>query len=123
MRLQVHTVFQDWVDNAETFALAEVKKLIKDEHRGPLTYNHYYTDNVQKSRLDAQKRDVRTAINLVAEHDRNGKLHVSNLHNEIERFLSSIESRITVDMDEQACNEAMTELNAYYKVIEDISIL
>ncbi|KAH7115498.1 hypothetical protein B0J13DRAFT_459625, partial [Dactylonectria estremocensis] len=35
---------------------------------------------------------------------------------EIEKFVSALQSRITVNMDEQACNEALTELHAYYKV-------
>lgn len=96
--------------------MVELEKLSEDEKGSPLTYNHYYTDNVQKSRLNAQKTAVRTAIAQVTEQDWRGKLHISNHQDDIDRFVSAIESRITVDMDEQACKEALTELDAYYKV-------
>ena len=96
--------------------MTELRKLIKDGRFGLLTYNYYYTDNVQKERLKSQKDAVRSAINLVMLQEWNGNLHISNSADDTERFVSAIESRITVDMDHQACNEAMTELNAYYKV-------
>ncbi|KAI3399279.1 hypothetical protein diail_7233 [Diaporthe ilicicola] len=116
LRGEVSTILQDWLEQIQGLAMGELAKLLEDERRGPLTYNHYYTDNVQKSRLDAQRAAIRHAIDLVTTHDWNGKLHISNIHNDIEKFVSAINSRITVDMDEQACNEAVTELNAYYKV-------
>jgi hypothetical protein len=31
----------------------ELKKLCQDEKQQPLTYNHYYTNNVQKSRQNS----------------------------------------------------------------------
>ncbi|KAF3066704.1 Interferon-induced GTP-binding protein Mx1 [Trichoderma lentiforme] len=114
MRAQVHSILQQWLEETEKNALGELEKLIKDERRSPLTYNHYYTDNVQKARLDAQKKAVENAVS--AERDNHGKLHVSNVQVDIQKFIAAIGSRITVDMDEQACHEAITELDAYYKV-------
>ncbi|KAJ4856509.1 dynamin central region domain-containing protein [Trichoderma breve] len=114
MRAQVHSILQQWLEETEKNALSELEKLIEDERRSPLTYNHYYTDNVQKARLDAQKKAVENAVS--AERDVHGKLHVSNVHVDIQKFIAAVGSRITVDMDEQACHEAITELDAYYKV-------
>jgi hypothetical protein len=114
MRGQIHVMLQEWLENTEKLALEELEKLTEDERRSPLTYNHYYTDNVQKSRLDTQKKALQSAVQ--AEHYYNGKLHISNVADDIERFVSAIGSHITVDMDEQACNNAITELRAYYKV-------
>ncbi|EHK19640.1 uncharacterized protein TRIVIDRAFT_156714 [Trichoderma virens Gv29-8] len=114
MRTQVHAMLQEWLEDIEKNALGELEKLVQDERRSPLTYNHYYTDNVQKARLDAQKRAVEKAVS--AERDSHGKLHISNVQVDIQKFIAAIGSRITVDMDEQACNEAITELDAYYKV-------
>lgn len=116
LRREIHSILKQWVDKAEKSALTELEKLIKDERFGPLTYNHYYTDNVQKERLQSQRAAVRAAIGLVTHHDRHGKLHISNSSDDIEGFITAIESKITVDMDQQACNEAMTQLDAYYKV-------
>lgn len=114
MRAQIHSILQQWLEETEKNALGELEKLIEDERRSPLTYNHYYTDNVQKARLDAQKKAVENAVS--AERDVNGKIHVTNVHVDIQKFIAAIGSRITVDMDEQACHEAITELDAYYKV-------
>ncbi|OAA42046.1 hypothetical protein ISF_09741 [Cordyceps fumosorosea ARSEF 2679] len=115
LRVEVRSILQDWLENGEAEALAELHKLIDDEQGGPMTYNHYYTDNVQKSRLDAQKVAMRSAVNEVTQHEWRGKLHISNHQDDINRFLSAVEARITVDMDEQACIEALTELESYYK--------
>ncbi|RKK88630.1 hypothetical protein BFJ71_g12906 [Fusarium oxysporum] len=94
----------------------ELDKLIQDEKRSPLTYNHYYTDNVQKARLNFQRTAIKDVMAEVTQLDWHGKLHISNSSVEIEKFVSALQARITVNMDEQACNEAVTELNAYYKV-------
>ncbi|OPB44964.1 dynamin GTPase [Trichoderma guizhouense] len=112
MRAQIHSILQQWLEETEKNALGELEKLIEDERRSPLTYNHYYTDNVQKARLDAQKKAVEAAVS--AEKDALG--YVSNVQVDIQQFIAAIGSRITVDMDEQACHEAITELDAYYKV-------
>ncbi|KAL7942892.1 P-loop containing nucleoside triphosphate hydrolase protein [Trichoderma barbatum] len=114
MRAQIHSILQEWLEDTEKNALGELEKLIGDERRSPLTYNHYYTDNVQKTRLDGQKKAVQKAVS--AERDVHGKLHISNVQVDIQKFIAAIGSRITVDMDEQACHEAINELDAYYKV-------
>ena len=48
--------------------------------------------------------------------DWNGKLHVSNNDVDPARLLESLQKRINVDMDGQACAEALAGLKAYYKV-------
>ncbi|WKT40362.1 hypothetical protein QSH57_005168 [Fusarium oxysporum f. sp. vasinfectum] len=106
-----------WVkQGAREQASNELDKLIQDEKRSPLTYNHYYTDNVQKARLNFQRTAIKDVVAEVTQLDWHGKLHISNSSVEIEKFVSALQARITVNMDEQACNEAVTELNAYYKV-------
>ncbi|KAK4073273.1 hypothetical protein Purlil1_13112 [Purpureocillium lilacinum] len=116
LRIEILSILQGWLDDAEQLALTELNNLIEDERRDPLTYNHYYTDNVQKSRNDAQRTAVEHAVRRVATQDWNGKLHISNIQNDLDRFMSAIGSKITVNMDEQSCNEASTQLHAYYKV-------
>ncbi|CAG1959688.1 unnamed protein product [Fusarium graminearum] len=90
IRREVRDLLQDWMERTRKQALEELEKLVLDEKRSPLTYNHYYTNN-------------------------HGKLHIPNNPVEIEKFVSALQARIIVDMDDQACNEALTELNAYYK--------
>ena len=71
---------------------------------------------MQNARQQDQKAAFRAAMKKVAEEDWHGKLHVSNNPDELTRFASAFESKIIVDMDEQACTEAKLQLDAYYKV-------
>lgn len=96
-------------------ALGELEKLIEDEQRTPLTYNHYYTDNVQKNRADIEKKvmenEIRTALCNLGTTYSDGSVNA-----DMEKIVVAVKSHITVDMDEQACNNAITELQSYYKV-------
>ncbi|RKK76747.1 hypothetical protein BFJ69_g6696 [Fusarium oxysporum] len=116
IRREIRDSLQDWMQGAREQASNELDKLIQDEKRSPLTYNHYYTDNVQKARLNFQRIAIKDVVAEVTQLDWHGKLHIPNSSVEIEKFVSALQARVTVNMDEQACNEAVTELNAYYKV-------
>ncbi|PGH37001.1 hypothetical protein GX50_00237 [[Emmonsia] crescens] len=95
-------------------ALTELKKLCDDERAHPITYNHYYTDNIQKARQEATKKAIQKAIgNATADW---GKFHVSNTPSDMDRLMSSLQGHIYVDMNQQACEEAKAGLDAYYKV-------
>ena len=94
----------------------ELKRLFEDEKQHPITYNHYYTDNVQNARQDSTRESIKKAMNDVTAQDWNGKLHISNNTVDAEKLLASLQKRIIVDMDEQACTEALEGLFAYYKV-------
>ena len=94
----------------------ELRKLWKDENHQPITYNHYFTDNIQKSRQQGTQSLLRKAMAETREQDWHGKMHVSNTQVDLERLLGGLQQRIVVNMDEQACNEALSGLNTYYKV-------
>uniref|UniRef100_A0A093UMF5 Interferon-induced GTP-binding protein Mx2 n=1 Tax=Talaromyces marneffei PM1 TaxID=1077442 RepID=A0A093UMF5_TALMA len=97
-------------------AYEELGHLLQDEARHPITYNHYYTDNIQKARLDRSKKDLKESMDNAIHEDWNGKFHVSNSEFEIKKLLNSLQNRVIVDMTEQACADARTDLAAYYKV-------
>lgn len=97
-------------------AKAELERICRDEQLQPITYNHYYTDNIQNARQEALRKMLQKAMNETAAQDWNGKLHVSNNNFDAAKLLSSLQSRIIVDMDVQACAEALSGLRAYYKV-------
>ena len=94
----------------------ELSKVCEDEKQQPITYSHYYTNNVQNSRQDAARKLIKKAMNEASAHDWNGKLHISNNAVDAEKLLASLQKRITIDMDAQACTEALAGLSAYYKV-------
>jgi hypothetical protein len=50
------------------------------------------------------------------DHKWNGKLHISNNAVDGQKLLAALQRRINVDMNLQACEEALAGLNAYYKV-------
>ncbi len=94
----------------------ELRKLCGDERQQPITYNHYYNDNVQKTRLDSIQNMINNAMNQANANEWNGRLHISNNNVDAERLLASLQKRVVVDMDKQACAEALAGLSAYYKV-------
>ncbi|GMG17142.1 unnamed protein product [Aspergillus oryzae] len=103
-------------ENAEC-AFHELCKLLDDEAGCPITYNHYYTDNVQKARNKRSRQDLGTSLNNAINKDWNGRFHVSNSSDEISRLVASLQNHgVIVDMEERACYEAQIDLDAYYKV-------
>ncbi|KAK0301796.1 hypothetical protein LTR01_009150 [Friedmanniomyces endolithicus] len=102
------TKLQDNKAAAET----ELHQLCVDEQQHPITYNHYYTDNVQKSRIDQTHRMLELALSEV---DFDGSGFANNVINSA-TVLATLQKHVTVNMDEQACSEALDGLNAYYKV-------
>jgi polysaccharide deacetylase 2 family uncharacterized protein YibQ len=101
----------------------ELKKIIADEKLQPITYNHYYTDNIQKARQESLKKSIHQAMRGVINDDFNGKLHVSNTLSDMDKLLASLQRRVIVNMDDQACAEALAGLNSYYKVRHDPSAI
>lgn len=105
------------LDGNAKFAFDELNKLLEDEAGCPITYNHYYTDNVQKARNNRSKQDLGTSLSNTIKDDWNGRFHVSNSSDDINRLVASLQSHgVIVDMEERACYEAQIDLDAYYKV-------
>ncbi|TLS21024.1 uncharacterized protein PpBr36_10767 [Pyricularia pennisetigena] len=116
IRTNVLAICFQWVEAAGNSASIELNKLKEDEQRQPITYNHYYTDNIQKSRHGFFREAVEAAIKETASTDYHGKFHVSNIPVDFARFFEAMKSKVNVDMDDQACAEALAGLEAYYKV-------
>lgn len=99
-----------------TRATDELHKLWQDEQHQPLTYNHYFTDNIQKAREQGTKDVVKQAVVETKAQDWNGKIHISNVQMDMDRFIACLQQRVQVNMTEQACVEALSGLRSYYKV-------
>ncbi|KAL2782750.1 dynamin GTPase [Aspergillus keveii] len=97
-------------------AIDELGRLLEDEARQPITYNHYYTDNIQKARNDQSKRRIQDSLHNAIQTDWNGKFHINNSTESIDKLVSSLQQQVIVDMAKQACSEAQNDLSAYYKV-------
>ena len=101
----------------------ELLRLCQDEKQQPTTYNHYYTDNVQNARQESTRNLIKRAMNEASIDDWNGRLHISNNTVDAEKLLASVQKRIIVDMDVQACTEALAGLSAYYKASPPLKTL
>lgn len=79
----------------------------------PVTYNHYFTDNIQKARQDHTREDQ-------AKHFKaffgNPSGDLVNSAFSMEQFLDELPQRSIESMDEFACSEAIDCMLAYYKV-------
>lgn len=105
------------LDENANCAFNELDRLLDDEAGCPITYNHYYTDNVQKARNNRSKQDLGTSLNNAINQDWHGRFHVSNCSEEISRLVASLQNHgVIPDMEERACYEAQIDLDAYYKV-------
>jgi hypothetical protein len=94
----------------------ELQTLVEDEQRQPITYNHYYTDNIQKARQTASRDLIDKIVKDTADDDFHGAMHISNNGIDVKRLVGALQKRVIVDMDEQACSEVRAGLDAYYKV-------
>ncbi|KAH7317218.1 dynamin family protein [Rhexocercosporidium sp. MPI-PUGE-AT-0058] len=94
MRQEILFIATSKLEEARKLGHDELQKLLTDEKRQPITYNHYYTDNIQNAREDSLKGEIRKAIWGAAEDDFKGKLHVSNTSMDADRLLPSLEKSV-----------------------------
>ncbi|GES64914.1 dynamin family protein [Aspergillus terreus] len=113
-RQRLHQEITGTLEHNTQKADEELEKLLEDEARQPITYNHYYTDNIQKARHDRAKKHVEDALNGTLQGDRKGRFVFGS--GELASMLADLQKRVMTDMTEQACSEARTDLDAYYKV-------
>lgn len=113
-KLRKHTMAK--FDENTRDAHEVLAKILQYEKGHPITYNHYYTNNIQKARHDEAKASIQASVKRATESDWGGILHFSDSLHEMNRMMSSLQKRVEVNMVESACSEVLTDLNAYYKV-------
>lgn len=105
-----------FLEDSRQKAEEELEKLWDDHSQQPITYNHYYTDNIQNARRDATRNWIKKAMQDASIGVYNGKLHISNTAADAEKLLNALQRQVYVDMDDQACSEVLAGFSAYYKV-------
>jgi hypothetical protein len=123
VRCNLKARVQKSLDHNLEKARNELQNILLDEAAHPITYNHYYTDNIQNARADAVKEHMQASMDHAIMTEWNGKLHVSNTQVDLKRLCSSLKNRVVVNMTQQACEESLEALNAYYKVLLATAIL
>lgn len=106
-------------DNNVESSHEELGKLLQDEQGHPITYNHYYVDNIQKLRSEHSKELLDSAVRNATNYSRNARGEI--IFSSVDKLVSLFQNNIEVNMVDRACSEALVDLNAYYKVIHPIS--
>ncbi|TIC93552.1 Interferon-induced GTP-binding protein Mx3 [Colletotrichum higginsianum] len=110
LRRDLEMICQERLERCRAHAFEELRKILLDEERHPITYNHYYTDNIQKARTDSQKAAFQGVMNgLTSRYD-------MRISEDRDQLIKILQPKMCVNMDQQACEEALAGLNAYYKV-------
>ena len=112
-------LFTYWIDRNinERFKKANqaLDRLLNDRDRHPITYNHYYTDNLQKLKQERQVKElgskIQSFLNSSSDYVQNKSFSISILAKTL-----SAHSGNESDMDSFACSELLDSMQAYYKV-------
>ena len=113
----------DELKTREQRALQELAKLIKDKNAVPINYNHYYTENVHKTRgkrLGDQLEKHVPNTNRPGPAKCNLGQHYyqaqTDTKDELGRAISKWSDSVSADMEDFSCDEALDCLKAIYKV-------
>ena len=96
----------------------KVKEVLRPHQRGhPITYNHYFTDTIQKARRDhARKQQSKILYSFFGRKARSAAFSPAFDELDIEKLLEALNPETEGSMDRFACSEATYCMEAYYKV-------
>ena len=96
----------------------KVEEVLRPHQRGhPITYNHYFTDTIQKARTDhAKKQESKILYSFFGRKTRFAAYSPPSEDVDIEKLLEALNPETEGSMDRFACSEATYCMEAYYKV-------
>ena len=96
----------------------KVDEVLRPHQRGhPITYNHYFTDTIQKARTDhAKKQQSKILYSFFGRKTRFAAYSPPSEDVDIEKLLEALNPETEGSMDRFACSEATYCMEAYYKV-------
>lgn len=103
-------------------AVAELERVLADKSRHPITYNHYFTDNIQKLQQDRLFKMVadsaqQSTIQVLRKTNQPGSGYIDVDHIDPAALKSKLHQNIQHDMDKFAAEQALDAHDAFYKVI------
>jgi hypothetical protein len=96
----------------------KVSEIMRPHQKGhPITYNHYFTETIQKARQEHEKKNMIRPLNAFFKL----KLQTTSFYIPSQTFntadlLDALTQRTEEDPDRYACSEAVDCMEAYYKV-------
>lgn len=110
-------IFEPALDKLLEALHEKTTELLTPHQKGhPITYNHYFTETLQKLR-DERKRNEFTEI--IKQFFGVSSLETSyycNRHHDLRQLVTALVQRTEPDMNRFACSEALDCMEAYYKV-------
>lgn len=97
---------------------AMVASVLEPHQRGhPITYNHYFTDNIQKAKAQHRKNLLtRQLDSFFGTNSVKGETLVESRSFDVSSLLRTLDQSTEADMTRYACSEAIDCMQAYYKV-------
>lgn len=92
----------------------KMEEILQPHQRGhPITYNHYFTETIQKMREERNRKEI---LDATAKFHQNSKSN--DFFNNFDRreLVAALTKRTELDMDRYAASEAIFYMEAYYKV-------
>ncbi|KAK1811658.1 hypothetical protein LTR12_013959 [Friedmanniomyces endolithicus] len=98
-------------------AIQELRRILEDKRDFPATYNHYYTDNVQKARTQRMQNDLTKSIEAATHHERMPGCTSSHTFASIDvaAAIDHFQGQVDLDMQRYSCEEALDCLLSMYK--------
>lgn len=85
------------------------------------TYNHYYTDNIQKRRKEKMDACTEKARQAATTKIRNDQGFITKTNFSADTFQKEMDKAVQRDMEVFAAEETLESSRAYYKVRESAS--
>ena len=96
---------------------AQVATILEPHQRGhPITYNHYFTENVQRMRISHRRKVLVQKLDTHFGTDLDAGADMVTSDVDVGTLLSLLMQDTIPDMDRYACSEAIDCMRAYYKV-------
>jgi hypothetical protein len=90
--------------------------LVPHQKSHPITYNHYFTETLQKIRNERNKKEyTKILTNFFGVSSLEQSIHTSQ-YKDLRLLLTALLQRTEPDMNRFACSEALDCMEAYYKV-------
>jgi hypothetical protein len=106
---------------AHEAAIIELKLIIEDKKRHPITYNHYFTDTLQKLQQERysnkmMKLSEEATVSVAEKTFIGGPGYENKTYIKPELFKKGLQSIIEPDMNRFSAKQALDAHDAYYKV-------
>lgn len=97
---------------------AKILELLKPHQKGhSVTYNHYFTETVQKARQAHEKKELQGRLNSFFKvSEGTASVQLSGRSFNTAELLNVLSNKTGQDMELYACSEAVYCMEAYYKV-------